>query len=163
ATSHHEQYALEDDFANRLSEFLPRNIQDFLTDLVLGNSADVPPVPSGSRLPAAPAVVPVTPVQRPSPPAPDRRAQLPWVRQDMATYIEASKTGFASYKKGTAQLSQGYQMWDSLVKPASAKGCWVVQGATATTLSCLLLEQADLNELRSYYAELNKTITAMLP
>ena len=46
ATAHHERFALEDDFASRLDDFFPRNIQDFLTDLVLGNSADVPPVPS---------------------------------------------------------------------------------------------------------------------
>lgn len=46
-TAHHEQLALEDDLAGRLDDFLPRNIQDFLTDLVLGNSSDVPPVPSG--------------------------------------------------------------------------------------------------------------------
>ena len=44
-TAHHEQYALEDDFASRLDDFLPRNIQDFLADLVLGNSADTPPIP----------------------------------------------------------------------------------------------------------------------
>ena len=43
-TAHHEQYALEDDLASRLNDFLPRNIQDFLTDLVLGNSSDVPPI-----------------------------------------------------------------------------------------------------------------------
>ena len=43
-TAHHEQFALEDDIAGRLDEFVPRNIQDFLTDLVLGNSADVPPI-----------------------------------------------------------------------------------------------------------------------
>lgn len=43
-TAHNEQYALENDFANRLNDFLPRNIQDFLTNLVLGNSADDPPV-----------------------------------------------------------------------------------------------------------------------
>jgi hypothetical protein len=42
-TEHHEQFALEDDFASRLADFLPRNIQDFLTDLVLGNSSDAPP------------------------------------------------------------------------------------------------------------------------
>jgi len=46
-TAHHEQMALEDDLAARLGDFLPRNIQDFLADLVLGNSSDVPPVPSG--------------------------------------------------------------------------------------------------------------------
>jgi hypothetical protein len=48
-TAHHEQFALEDDLASRLDEFLPRNIQDFLTDLVLGNSSDLPPIPSGPQ------------------------------------------------------------------------------------------------------------------
>jgi hypothetical protein len=86
-----------------------------------------------------------------------------WVRNDLIAYIEASKTGFAAYKKGDAQLSQGYRMWDSLIKPAQAKGCWVVQGSSSTTLSCLLLEQTDLNGIRSYYAELAKDITASLP
>jgi hypothetical protein len=52
-TAHHEQFALEDDIASRLDDFVPRNIQDFLTDLVLGNSSDVPPIPSGSNPPAA--------------------------------------------------------------------------------------------------------------
>ena len=52
-TAHHEQFALDDDIAGRLDEFVPRNIQDFLTDLVLGNSADVPPIPAGSSPPAA--------------------------------------------------------------------------------------------------------------
>ena len=66
-------------------------------------------------------------------PAPD--APLQWVRSDLPAYVEA----------------------------APAKGCWVVQGATATTLSCLLLERADLNELRSYYTELNKDVIASLP
>ena len=46
-TAHHEQFTLDDDLPNRLAEFLPRNIQDFLTDLVLGNSSEVPPIPSG--------------------------------------------------------------------------------------------------------------------
>jgi hypothetical protein len=43
-TAHHEQFALEDDIASHLDDFAPRNIQDFLTDLVLGNSSDVPPI-----------------------------------------------------------------------------------------------------------------------
>jgi hypothetical protein len=50
-TAHHEQYALEDDIASRLDDFVPRNIQDFLTDLVLGNSSGVPPIPAGSSRP----------------------------------------------------------------------------------------------------------------
>jgi hypothetical protein len=48
-TAHHEQYALEDDFAGRLNDFIPRNIQDFLTDLVLGNSSDATPAPPAGR------------------------------------------------------------------------------------------------------------------
>jgi hypothetical protein len=48
-TSHHEKFALEDDFTASLNDFIPRNIQDFLTDLVLGNSSDGPPIPSGPR------------------------------------------------------------------------------------------------------------------
>jgi hypothetical protein len=46
-TAHDEQLALEGDVESRLTEFIPRNIQDFLTNLVLGNSPDVPPIPSG--------------------------------------------------------------------------------------------------------------------
>ena len=98
-----------------------------------------------------------------SAPKSDWAQSLQWVRDEMLSYVEASKTGFAAFKKGDVLLSQGYRMWDSLVKPASAKGCWVVQGEIATTLSCLLLEQADLDDLRSYYTELNKDIAALLP
>lgn len=49
ATAHNEQFALEDGIANALSDFLPRNVQNFLTDLVLGNSADVPPIARSSQ------------------------------------------------------------------------------------------------------------------
>jgi hypothetical protein len=104
----------------------------------------------------------ITAPNRPSP-APDPAMSLKWVTADIPAYVEASKIGFEAYKKGEALLSQGYRMWDSNVKPAPAKGCWVVQGATSTTLSCLLLEQADLDRLRSYYAELNRDIAATLP
>lgn len=83
--------------------------------------------------------------------------------RDVVAYIDASKSGFAAFKKGDAQISQGLRMWDSSIKPAQAKGCWVVQGTTSTTLSCLLSEQADLNDLRSYYTELTKDIAASLP
>jgi hypothetical protein len=44
-SAHHEDYALEDDFAGRQGDFIPRNIQDFLTDLVLGNSSGAAPPP----------------------------------------------------------------------------------------------------------------------
>jgi hypothetical protein len=35
-TTHHEKFALEDTIKELLADFIPRNIQDFLTDLVLG-------------------------------------------------------------------------------------------------------------------------------
>jgi len=54
-------------------------------------------------------------------------------------------------------------MWDSLVKPGQAKGCWVVQGDTATTLSCLLSEQPEPNEIRAAYTELTRGMSASLP
>ncbi len=143
------------------------------------NANNHPPAPRASaNLPPSPppAAAPPPPVDDDDPighggfitpansPAPDRAKSLQWVRgKDVVAYIAASQTGFAAYKKGDAQLSQGYRMWDSLVKPAQAKGCWVVQGPIATTLSCLLSEQTDLNGLRSYYTELNTEIAASLP
>ena len=104
-------------------------------------------------------------VTRPSnpTPAPARAYSLQWVRADVLAYIEASKTGFAAYKEGDVQVSQDYRMWDSSVKPSAARGCWVVQGTTATTLSCALSQRGDLNGLRPYYADLNKEIAATLP
>ena len=57
-----------------------------------------------------------------------RAAQLEWVREDLTTYIEASRTGFEAYKTGEGQLSSdGTRVWNSSVKPALANGCWVVQ------------------------------------
>ena len=85
------------------------------------------------------------------------------MRSDVFAYIEASKTGFAAYKEGDVQVSQGYRMWDSSVKPSAARGCWVVQGTTATTLSCALSQRGDLNGLRPYYADLNKEIAQRSP
>jgi Protein of unknown function (DUF1036) len=90
-------------------------------------------------------------------------AMLGWVREDVASYIEASRTGFNAYKKGAPQSSQGLRMWESNTKPLFAKNCFVVQGETATTLSCLLSEKNDLNALRADYAELTEDVTASLP
>jgi len=48
-----------------------------------------------------------------------RTAELEWVREDLASYIEASRTGFEAYKTGEGQLSSdGTRVWDSSVKPA---------------------------------------------
>ena len=103
----------------------------------------------------------VTPPGNPAPAAPPAYS-LQWVRTDVLAYIEASKTGFAAYKRGDVQVSPDYRMWDSSVKPSAARGCWVVQGATSTTLSCALSPPGDLNAVRPYYADLVKEIAATL-
>jgi hypothetical protein len=41
--------------------------------------------------------------------------------------------------------------------------CWVVQGDTTATFSCLLSTSADLNSLRSYYTQVTDDVTASLP
>jgi len=88
---------------------------------------------------------------------------LGWVREDVAAYLAASRMGFEAYKKGQPQISQGLRMWDSNVKPAFAKGCWVVQGDTTTTFSCLLSEATDLKATLDEYTELTFDVAASLP
>jgi Protein of unknown function (DUF1036) len=91
------------------------------------------------------------------------RAQLlDWVREDVTDYIEASKNGFEAYKSGDVQLSQGYRMWNSRVKPALAESCWVVQGDVSTTFSCTIREP-DIVTARAYYAQIADDVTASLP
>jgi hypothetical protein len=129
-----------------------------------------PPAPPSPAAPPAPPADDDDPfgpggfITAPSNPGPAAAPaySLQWVRTDMLAYIEASKTGFAAYKKGDVQVSPDYRMWDSSVKPAAARGCWVVQGTTATTLSCALSQRGDLERLRPYYADLNKEIAATL-
>jgi hypothetical protein len=104
----------------------------------------------------------ITPPSSSAPPA-NRANSAQWVRADILAYLEASKTGFAAYKKGDVLLSQGYRMWDSNTKPSAARGCWVVQGTSSTTLSCALSQRGDLNELRPDYTGINKEIAAALP
>jgi hypothetical protein len=93
-----------------------------------------------------------------------RAAELEWVREDLTTYIEASRTGFEAYKTGEAQLSSdGSRVWNSSVKPALANGCWVVQNAE-TKLSkfyCSMPVNADAERAR--YNELTDDVTAALP
>jgi hypothetical protein len=93
-----------------------------------------------------------------------RAAELEWVREDLTTYIEASRTGFEAYKTGEAQLSsEGTRVWDSSVKPALANGCWVVQNAE-TKLSkfyCSMPVNAEVERAR--YDELTDDVTASLP
>jgi hypothetical protein len=156
---------------------LKQGAKDNEAQRAAANANNNPPQRASTNLPPPPAATPPPPIDDDDPigqggfiapsdspaPASNGAKSMQWVRDDVVAYIEASQTGFAAYKKGDAQLSQGYRMWDSSVKPSQAKGCWVVQGATSTTLSCLLLERADLNDLRSYYTELNKDIIASLP
>ncbi len=47
--THHETLALENTVNEQLGEFIPRNIQDFLTDVALGNGPDTRPIPSGTQ------------------------------------------------------------------------------------------------------------------
>jgi hypothetical protein len=88
---------------------------------------------------------------------------LGWVREDVAAYVAESRNRFEAYKKGQPQISQGLRMWDSSVKPAFAKGCWVVQGETTTTFSCLLSETTDLKATLDEYTELTFDVAAALP
>lgn len=90
-----------------------------------------------------------------------RAALFNWVREDVATYLAASKTGFNAYKSGDVILSQGYRMWTSSVKPSAARGCWVVQGDSSTTLSCAIPIDKDYE--RAYYNELVQDVAASLP
>jgi hypothetical protein len=90
-----------------------------------------------------------------------RAALLKWVREDIADYIEASKNGFEAYKSGDVQLSQGYRMWNSSVKPALAQGCWVIQGDSTSTFSCMIPEP-DITAARAYYAQITDDVTESL-
>jgi uncharacterized protein DUF1036 len=88
-------------------------------------------------------------------------AMLQWVREDLTAYIDASKTGFEAYKSGEAQLSQGYRMWTSSVKPALARGCWVIQGDSTSTFSCTI--PLNKEKERAYYTQITNDVTASLP
>jgi hypothetical protein len=88
---------------------------------------------------------------------------LRWVQEDVTEYIAASSTGFEAYKSGSGAPSSGNTVWDSKVKPLAAKGCWVVQGDTSATFSCLLSSGDDLNALRAYYMQLTDDVAASLP
>lgn len=93
---------------------------------------------------------------------PNGRAGLfDFVQKDVATYLAASKTGFNAFKSGDVILQQGYRMWTSGVKPQAARGCWVVQGDSTTTLSCAI--PIDKNYERAYYNELVQDVGASLP
>jgi hypothetical protein len=94
-----------------------------------------------------------------------RAAMLQWVREDLTAYLEASKTGFESYKSGEVQPSagaDGSRVWSSSVKPSLAEGCWVIQGAS-TKFYCSIPLKPDLTAARSYYAQLTEDVTASLP
>lgn len=106
---------------------------------------------------------PLTPADAAKQKAEAHAGMLGWVREDVAAYIAASKNGFAAYKKGEPQVQAGLRMWDSNTKPGSAQGCWLVQGETQTTFSCLLYDKQDLNTINSAYAELTDDIAQSLP
>ncbi len=90
-----------------------------------------------------------------------RAALLQWVREDFTAYLDASRSGFDAYKSGDVILSQGYRMWTSSEKPAAARGCWVIQGDSTSTLSCAI--PVDKNLGRAYYDALTQDVAASLP
>jgi hypothetical protein len=93
-----------------------------------------------------------------------RAAELEWVREDLATYIEASRTGFEAYKTGEPQLSSdGTRVWDSSVKPALATGCWVVQNAETKLSKFYCSMPVNAESERARYNELTDNVTASLP
>lgn len=90
-----------------------------------------------------------------------RAALAGWVREYVAKYLAASKTGFNAYKSGDVILQQGLRMWTSSEKPTAARGCWVVQGDSTTTLSCTIPINQDRE--RAYYDVLGEDVAAALP
>jgi hypothetical protein len=95
----------------------------------------------------------------------DRAALLGWVREDIASYLEASRTGFDSYKStevAPAPDFAGQRVWKSSVQPALAQGCWVVQATTTRTFMCLIPE-STLTTARDYYTQITDDVTASLP
>jgi hypothetical protein len=90
-------------------------------------------------------------------------AWLKAIREDVTDYIAASATGFDAYKKGDSTPVSGNRVWESKVKPQSARGCWVIQGDATATFSCLLFTDSDLNKLHSFYTNLTDDIGVSLP
>lgn len=88
-------------------------------------------------------------------------AMLEWVRADLPAYLDASTTGFEVYRSGPPQFSQGYHMWTSSERPPPARGCWVIQGDSSTTLSCAIPVNPSYE--RAYYTQLTDDFTAVLP
>jgi hypothetical protein len=93
--------------------------------------------------------------------ASSRADTLRVVRGDLLAYVNASQTGFEAYKTGDVQLSQGLRMWTSSEKPSLATGCWVIQGATTSTFSCVIPVNANTERLN--YTQLSDAVTASLP
>ena len=93
----------------------------------------------------------------------ERAQLLQDVREDLAAYLEASKTGFEAYKNGEGQLAdEGDRMWNSSVKPALANGCWVVQGSAGTMkFFCSIPLNPDNG--RAFYTQITDDVTASLP
>jgi hypothetical protein len=189
--AHHEKLALENTIDESLRDFTSRNIQDFLTDLVLGNTAAPPPA-------APPTAVPAATPTRPAAPDPvttillrlfgkdlgqsladtatksgirtaiateaqARAAMFKWVHDDVNVYITASGTRFDTLKAGNVVMSGGNRNWVCKDAPTLSKTCWVVEADTVSTLTALLAESADLNALRAYYTVLADDIGASLP
>lgn len=95
----------------------------------------------------------------------DRAALLGWVREDIASYLEAAKTGFESYKSTELPPSPefaGQRVWKSSAQPALAQSCWVIQATATRTFACLIPE-SSVNTARDYYTQITDDVTASLP
>lgn len=88
-------------------------------------------------------------------------AMLEWVQADLPEYLDASTTEFEIYRSGPPQLSQGLRMWTSSEQPPPARGCWVVQGDSTSTLSCAITVNPAYE--RAYYSQLADDFKATLP
>ena len=97
--------------------------------------------------------------------AKSREAMLGWVREDLSAYLDASRTGFESFKTGepwTAATNPGDRIWNSSSKPALADGCWVLQGAS-TRFMCSMPLNPGRDKALAYYTQLSDDVTASLP
>lgn len=95
--------------------------------------------------------------------AKEKAALLQSVREDVAAYVDASRTGFEAFKSGEGQRTeQGAMLWTSRVKPALADGCWVIRESAGTMkFYCQVPLNASVE--RAYYTAITDDVTASLP
>ncbi len=172
-SEHHEKLALADTIAESLRDFTSRNIQDFLTDLVLGNSAAPPP-------PAPPTAPPATPAPAPTPrrpPAPDpvTTILLRLFGKDLGQSLAdtATKSGMKTVIATEAQARAAMLQWvrDDVNAYIAASANrfdayksgnvvmfggnrnWVCKGAPTLSKTCWVVEADTASTLTALLAE----------